>query len=267
MASEHPVSDPANAPHVGADHFGQSVVSLRRRVLGRVVVAAHRGFSSAHPDNTVEAFEAAILAGADLIETDLRMSSDGVLFCHHDPDIDGRNIADTSSADLEGLGIIRLSAALSCARGRVGVLLDMKVESEDFATAVLKQVRDAGVESQTVLGVRSIAQARFLRRHSKTVVLLGFLRDYETFPLFYENGGDIARLWEEHLTPKLLAAAHDDGHPVWVTTRLGRGLEAAGAIDRARLKALFRLGVDGVLVNDPAAALTLRAQSYSVECR
>ena len=47
-------------------------------------VAAHRGFCAKYPENTMEAFKAAIAVGADEIETDVRMSADGELVLIHD---------------------------------------------------------------------------------------------------------------------------------------------------------------------------------------
>ena len=257
--------DSTNTRRIDSNPWGQSVAPLRRRVLRRVVIAAHRGFSTQYPDNSVDAFEAAIAAGADLIETDVRMSADGILYCHHDPDVDGALVEKTRSAEMDRFGVTRLSAALSLARARVGVLLDLKIESVAFGLSVLQQVRDADAESQTVFGVRSIEQASVLRQESRTAVLLGFLADYGTFPAFFENGGDIARLWEEDLTPRLLASARNKKHPVWITTRRGKHIEPAGAIDAPRLETLLQLGVDGVLVNDPAAAVTMRERFYGSE--
>ena len=49
-----------------------------------IYVAAHRGASATHPENTMEAFESARLAGADMIETDIRMTKDGHLILMHD---------------------------------------------------------------------------------------------------------------------------------------------------------------------------------------
>ena len=262
LASENSLSDSTLGSRFQSDRLGGFIDSLRRRVAGRIIITAHRGFSSVYPGNSMEAFEAAMAAGADLIETDVRMSADGILVCHHDPDIDGQNIADTPAQVLDGLGINRLSAVLSQARGQVGILLDLKIVSDHFAGAVLKLIRSAAMESQIVIGVRSIDQAGFLRRSSDDVVLLGFLQDYGSFPRFYDSGGDIARLWEEHVTPRLLTESRHGEHPVWITTRLGKGLEPAGAIDRHRLETLFRLEVDGVLVNDSAAALAQRAISH-----
>ena len=60
-----------------------------------VMVVAHRGASATHPENTVEAFEAAREQGAGGIELDVRRSADDVLVVHHDAHlVDGRLIAD-----------------------------------------------------------------------------------------------------------------------------------------------------------------------------
>lgn len=50
-------------------------------------VAAHRGFSEKYPENTMEAFRAAIEIGADEIETDVRVTADGELVLIHDDDV------------------------------------------------------------------------------------------------------------------------------------------------------------------------------------
>ena len=51
-------------------------------------VAAHRGFSEKYPENTMEAFRAAVALGVDQIETDVRITKDGQLVLHHDATVD-----------------------------------------------------------------------------------------------------------------------------------------------------------------------------------
>ena len=65
---------------------------------GVMGVAAHRGDSYNYPENTMLAFEKAIEAGADMLETDVRMSADGVLVLMHDPKVDRTT---------DGRGIVR----------------------------------------------------------------------------------------------------------------------------------------------------------------
>jgi glycerophosphoryl diester phosphodiesterase len=57
------------------------VIPSRRRVA----VIGHRGSRATHPENTIEAFEHARLAGADAVETDVTPSRDGILVVTHDP--------------------------------------------------------------------------------------------------------------------------------------------------------------------------------------
>ena len=50
-------------------------------------IIAHRGFSELYPENTLLAFKKALEAGADGIETDLRLSLDGQAVIFHDGDL------------------------------------------------------------------------------------------------------------------------------------------------------------------------------------
>lgn len=59
------------------------------------LVIAHRGASGDFPEHTLEAYRAAIAAGADFIEPDLVTTSDGVLIARHEPMLDDTtNVAD-----------------------------------------------------------------------------------------------------------------------------------------------------------------------------
>jgi glycerophosphoryl diester phosphodiesterase len=49
------------------------------------LICAHRGASAQLPDNSLVAFEAAIAAGADMIEADVRRLADNTLVLSHDP--------------------------------------------------------------------------------------------------------------------------------------------------------------------------------------
>ena len=49
-----------------------------------IFVAAHRGLRATYPENTMEAFKAALEVGVDQLETDVRCSKDGELVLMHD---------------------------------------------------------------------------------------------------------------------------------------------------------------------------------------
>src|SRR5262245_10025784 len=59
-------------------------VAARR---GGTIIMIHRGASDFAPENTLEAFAAAMDRGADGCEIDIRRSRDGMLYLHHDDDV------------------------------------------------------------------------------------------------------------------------------------------------------------------------------------
>lgn len=63
-----------------------------------IYVAAHRGWSQDYPENTMEAFAAALSLGVDQIETDVRVTADGELVLIHD---------DTVDRTTNGTGLVR----------------------------------------------------------------------------------------------------------------------------------------------------------------
>ena len=72
-------------PGPGAPAPGLSL-SLPGRV--KPYVMAHRGNRTACPENTLAAFRRAIEDGADVLETDLHVSTDGAFVCIHDSTLD-----------------------------------------------------------------------------------------------------------------------------------------------------------------------------------
>lgn len=51
----------------------------------RAGISAHRGGAEVAPEGTAAAYRAAILAGVDLVEVDVRRTSEGTFVCAHDP--------------------------------------------------------------------------------------------------------------------------------------------------------------------------------------
>lgn len=56
--------------------------------MGRLRIGGHRGAPDAAPENTLVGFAAAVSAGVDYIETDVRRTADDVLVLFHDANID-----------------------------------------------------------------------------------------------------------------------------------------------------------------------------------
>ncbi len=66
---------------------GPGVGRAWRRTPAGPLVGGHRGAAGHAPENTLAAFRAAIDAGADYVELDVRLASDGVLVVIHDDDL------------------------------------------------------------------------------------------------------------------------------------------------------------------------------------
>lgn len=71
-------------------------------------VMAHRGNRALLPENTLASFQQALSDGADILETDLHFTRDGVLVCIHDGTVDrttngSGSVADLTLAELQAL--------------------------------------------------------------------------------------------------------------------------------------------------------------------
>jgi glycerophosphoryl diester phosphodiesterase len=123
----------------------------------RIAVIAHRGEHRAHPENTLPAFQAAIDAGADFFELDVRTTSDGRLVLMHDAKVDrttnGAGVVREMTFDqiraldagakfslrFAGTQVPSFEEALALAHGRIGVYVDSKdIAPADLAAALAK---------------------------------------------------------------------------------------------------------------------------------
>jgi glycerophosphoryl diester phosphodiesterase len=231
-------------------------------------VVAHRGFSSRYPENSFESFDAAIGAGADYVETDVRMTSDRVLVCSHDPDLQriaGREtkIADTTIDSLErivlphGGRILRLEAVLSHLRSGAPVMLDVKIDADAQRRAIIDCVAAAGMTERVVYGVRSAAHARALIADGAAFDRLAMPAEPSMLDEFPDDGLVGVRLWEDQVDEAAIARIRRRGLPVWVTAGHRKQGEAPGFITAQRLQRLKSSGVDAVLVNDVELAVRL----------
>jgi glycerophosphoryl diester phosphodiesterase len=226
------------------------------------LIIAHRGFSAAHRENSLAAFEAAIAAGADVVETDVRLSRDGLPVCCHDPDlkrVHGRSerIDALDAVELEREGVLGLTTVLMAARGRTKVMLDFKLTTDAEMEATLGVVNALGMAADVVVGVRAIELVAVVQHYCPEATLLGLVRKPAELPAFFAAGGTIGRLWEAEATRAGIAVAKRGGNPVWVTVG-GRGGGSTGNIGATALRRLYDDGADGVIVNDPAQALAVR---------
>ncbi|MCK9926130.1 glycerophosphodiester phosphodiesterase [Frankia sp. Mgl5] len=127
-------------------------------------VLGHRGSRTPGPENTLEAVDAALRAGADGVELDVRRSADGDLVCVHDarlPRLGGRAVIRRSTSELASRGIPLLTEMLDVWDGRGRLILEIKNQpgQPDFdaprertARALIELLRARGLPGSSVAG-------------------------------------------------------------------------------------------------------------------
>jgi len=242
-------------------------------------IVAHRGASSSHPENTLQSYEAALDAGADVIECDVRVSRDGVAVIMHDEDVgrttDGEGfVNELTLAELKRLDaskgrgqrseIPTLREVLELVDGRAGINVEIKnmpgersfdSPVEAAAEAAVRVLDDVGFTGPALccsFNWLSIERVRELDPSIPT----GFLTVAVIDPwaaLVYARTN--AHSYVLPQAPALYEAdrvfvqeAHRDGVLVgtWV-------VDDADALQR-----LFEMGVDAVATNDPEMAVPVR---------
>ena len=105
-------------------------------------IIAHRGASADAPDNSMEAFGLAIEQGADLIETDVQITQDGVLVLEHDFDIEDYSVASSRYTALRALKphLVTLAQALVAYGDTIPFCWEVKANGTE--TALVRMVQD-----------------------------------------------------------------------------------------------------------------------------
>jgi glycerophosphoryl diester phosphodiesterase len=247
-------------------------------------VVAHRGDSAHLPENTIEAFEAAIAAGAEVVEFDVRITEDGVPVVMHDADVarttDGSGIVRSLTlAEFRRLrialpgggtaGVPTLEETLRALAGRAAADIEIKnvpgdpefdPDREHAVEATIAALGSTGFDGPVIVSSfnpLSLARCREIAPDVPT----GLLTD----PSVDADAG--------------LAFAREHGH-AWVLPFARTVLAAPGFADRCHAAALrvgtwvsddpdeavalMSLGVDAVATNDPAAIVAARRAAFGM---
>lgn len=226
-------------------------------------VMAHRGNRAACPENTLAAFERALADGADIIETDLHLTRDGVFVCIHDATVDrttdGRGaVADMTLAELKRLSafygrpefkdqrVPTLAEAASLIPNSVALALELKTDrflEQDVCEKLVKELDRAGVRSRTV--VLSFHLPRVLAvRAAAPDIPTGFIT--LSNPLPFVSAQLLGPFW-----PLLLL---NPFYTLFAHLR-GRVVCPLDPAPDSRLWLYRLLGCDAILTDDPAATI------------
>jgi len=231
----------------------------------RPLVIAHRGGALLAPENTAQAFRAAALAGADAIETDIRLTRDGALVCVHDPDLrrlcggDPRAVADLDLATLRRLlpAVMTLAEAIG-ASAPLGLLLDVKRVEPEVLPPILAAVQATDAAPRVLLGLRDTGLIAAARALAPAAIILAFAADPDGAVAARDAGADWFRLWQGDATPERVAAVRAAGLRLAIMVGQPRSVPLpgyppfpVGGIDRDGLDRLRSLAPDAILLDDP----------------
>ncbi|MBC8352051.1 MAG: acetylxylan esterase [Planctomycetes bacterium] len=203
-------------------HCAQEVEGALHQASGTAArqvtqIIAHRGASAERPECTLSATRRAIEVGATAVEVDVRTSQDGRLFILHDATLDrttnGKGSANALTltqlqqldagswfdAAYQGERIPSLIEAAETCRTKIDLLLDLKEQGDEYDRKVVHVIREHGDPSRTIVGVRSVPQAKRFREllpEAKQLALIPTVDDIEAFA---EAGVDCIRLWPRWL--------------------------------------------------------------------
>ncbi|MFB9994450.1 glycerophosphodiester phosphodiesterase [Deinococcus oregonensis] len=223
------------------------------------LLLGHRGTPRLHRENTLAGFQAALDAGLDGIELDIRRLADGTLVIHHDAALkDGRQLPELGAAELPA-DVPTLAATLAWAADTGAyVNIEIKFESsqpDDRVHRTLDAVLAYGLRNRVILSSfnpRILAAALHHAPHIERGLLVH--RAYQFGPL------DAVPL----VMRRLRAAALHPMFPL-IDSRLMTQARAHGwrvntwtVNDPAEVARLVALGVDGLIGDLPDVLLAAR---------
>ena len=245
--------------------------ALRDSPARAPLVAAHRGASGERPENTLAAFARAVEVGADFIELDVHLSNDGVPVVIHDHELDRttdgigpvwtKTLAELRELDAGAwsvppwpdLRVPTLKEVLASFGRRARFLIEMKPGPYDCAEIVDKverEISDAGlVDSVVVISFDHWLLRRLSRANPRLATgALYDCRPVDPVGLARAAGADLLMPHWAFVTRDDVEASRDAGLSVFTWT-----VDEPDAI-----RALIKIGVDGIVSNWPDRVINLR---------
>ena len=232
----------------------------------RPLAFAHRG-GAYHPEiegleNTMAAFAHAVDLGYRYLETDVHVTSDGVLLAFHDTVLDRvtdrtGTIADMTYADVQQASIggrepVPMLAELFDAFPDARFNIDLK--SEGSVEALAAFIEERGAWDRVLIGSFSRRRMEAFRRRTAGRVATS-AHPLEVALFVISPSGRLAR-WLTRGRPRALQVPHKQGRLVVVSAGLVRRAHAAGVQvhvwtidDPIEMNTLLDRGVDGIMTD------------------
>ena len=243
--------------------------------MRQVMAIAHRGFSTAAPENTLAAFKKAIELHPEMMECDVRRTKDGAMVVIHDAAVDrttngkGR-VAELTLAEIKGLDagtwfspefageqVPTLDELLGLVKSS-GVKLIIEIKEESTEDEVIEIVRSREMVDEVIIGsfrhhigVRMPELARGIP-FSPIISIPHRVGEEEAVRLADEAAavnGSIYAVNYQAVTPPLVRAVH----------AANMLMEAWTVDDEENVRKMVELGCDAIASNDPDLLLRVLA--------
>lgn len=220
----------------------------------QVLKIAHRGASGYAPENSVAAFSKAIELGADMIEFDVRRTSDGELVVFHDSrlrrlagvweKIRNMSYEELSNYEINGEAIPRLADIFRLCRG--ACQLNVEVKQRGLSEEISGLIRDYGMEKDVLI-------SSFL--HNELAKFKAIDKNLRIALLIKSHFGSTLTLVKlaKHLDAEAIHMPFGTLNRLRLKTIKNHGLKVNvwTVDDPAEIEWLKKLGVDGIVSNFP----------------
>ncbi len=240
------------------------------------LVTGHRMATSFAPENSLSALRAAILLGVDIVETDIRLTSDGEVVLMHDGDIDrttqgSGDVADLTLAEVQSFSMESGNAPpgdFSCDRvpnlddvftisaGRIVVELEVKDTAAGVTAAEYLRDNDLFGDAFLLCGASECAAARAavpdvpIMSRPKKPEEVAAEAAYDPPPIMVHIDYS-----EGFLSPEIIDAIHSVGAKVFANAFVVADLQAFAEEDLSGYSAMFEGGLDVIQTEFPHYAL------------
>ncbi len=245
--------------------------------LPRPTIFAHRGASAFAPENTLAAFELAVIQNADAIELDAKLSADGQVVVIHDQSVDRTTDGAGQVLELPLSALKELDAGnwfgeeytgeliptLDEVFEAVGRKIFINIELTNYAS-----LRDQLADKVVELVQRHNLQGSILFSSFNPFALRRAHQLLPEVPLGLLSFPGLAGLWARSW-PGSWLVPYQALHPVLQDTRekliswqhvRGRRVHTWTVNNSEDMRWLFRHKVDGIFTDDPLLAQQIRAE-------
>jgi glycerophosphoryl diester phosphodiesterase len=224
--------------------------------MSRPLIIGHRGASAVAPENTLAAFEAAIAAGADGIEFDVRLARDGVPVVIHDETLYRtarvhRRVADLSFEQLNQFDVPSLAQLFELIRSNKLILyLELKEYQIRLVEECCRLVEEYRLKDRVIFECFEHSALRTVKNLDPTLKIAPLFQPTASFILKKALAVEADEIALHHrLTNKRIVERARSANLNVVTWTID---------DPAWFNGAQEIGVHALITNDPSALIAVR---------